>query len=148
MKTVARGQHVGTLDEAELAKFGWFMSRVHLSTRKDGSVETRRSVQYWRKTVSHHQGRHGIEVGIDSLFGDVSLSWFYDGGLIEQIPKGNVNQEACCQSKTETNIIDDVIVPESRDTISLAKKDRGRTRDYDQNFFELSFDEDDQISST
>ena len=43
--------------------------------QKDGSVGTRRSVPSLEVAFRHRQGRYGIEIMTDSLFGDGTCSW-------------------------------------------------------------------------
>ena len=55
------------------------MSRVHITSRRhvfqSERVGTRRSVQFLEVAVSYHQGRDGIEIMINSPFGDGTRSW-------------------------------------------------------------------------
>ena len=49
---------------------------------------TLRSVQLWEVAVSHHQGRHGIEITIESLFDDGICSWVMIVNGTKQIRDG------------------------------------------------------------
>ena len=59
---------------------------------------TRRSVQRWRLAVSYHQGRHGIEIMINSSFSDGTRSWV----MIVNGKNKYVTEE------TQVNQIDDI----------------------------------------
>ena len=98
MKTVARGQYFVILDEAELATLDG-SCREHTLTRddqfskkKDGPWKHEdRSVL--EVTVSCHQGRFGIEIRINSLFGDGSHSWVMIGnGLNKYVTEPSVRR--------------------------------------------------------
>ena len=70
MKTVAEGQSFVTLDDAELAKLGGSCPIIQSITMDSWKHEDRSSIG----GSSHHQGRYGIEIRVESLFGDGSHS--------------------------------------------------------------------------
>ena len=83
MKTVVPGQYFMTKDEAELAKIDRPVSRGEYTLPRDddsfrpkgwirGNTKMGRVLEV---TTSYHQGRHGVEIRVDSLSGDGSHSW-------------------------------------------------------------------------
>ena len=80
-KTVAKGQHFTTLDDAELDKLGG-SCREYTSPQDYAASKVKGWIRGNTKigpaleiAVCHHQGRYGIETMIDSLFGDGTCSW-------------------------------------------------------------------------
>ena len=79
-KTVARRQYFTTLDDAELDKLrGSF--REYTPPRDDTSSKVKGWIRgntkigpAWGVAVSHHEGRHGIGIMINSFFGDGTRS--------------------------------------------------------------------------
>ena len=135
MKTVVRGQYFVTMDEAELTKLDCPGScREYTLLRDDNlsqaKVETRR-LALLEVAVSYHQDRYGIETRINSLLGDGSQSWVMMCTGLNKWRKCSVLQKKTrktrtprrrkwstrgktwCFSKTEANIIADVIFSES-----------------------------------
>ena len=81
MKTAARAQYFVTPDEAELAKLDG-SCREYTSPRDDHLSKVKEWIRGNTKigpvlevAVSYRQGRYGIEIRINSLFGDGSHSW-------------------------------------------------------------------------
>ena len=123
----AKGQNFVTLDDAELVK-GWIRGNTKIGTVLEVAF-------------SYHQGRHGIDIRIKSLFGGGSHSWVVSvHGLNKYVTEmseetqGNRNDEfgdsaerLAAKAKTKTNTNADAIFSESRDTTSHAKMDRRRT---------------------
>ena len=81
MKIVSKGQYFMTLDDAELEKSG-DPCREYTLPRDDKLSK----VKGWNRgntkigpvlevAVSYHQGRYGIEIMIESFFGDRTRSW-------------------------------------------------------------------------
>ena len=72
---------VTTLDDAEVDKLGGSCQEYTL-LRDDAASKVKEWIRGDTKigpalevTVSHHQGRYGIEIMIESLFGDGTCSW-------------------------------------------------------------------------
>ena len=115
-----------TTDEAEVAKLDCLRScREYTLPRDDELSKAKGWIRGNTKigpvlevTVSNHQGRYGIEIGI-FLFGDESQSCvMIVNGLNKHVTemskelqedrddeRGASAGEICCQSKTETDII-------------------------------------------
>ena len=81
VKTVATRQYFTTLDDAELDKLGG-SCREYTLPRDDQSSQVKGWIRGNTKispvlevAVSYHQGRYGIEIMINSLFGDGTRSW-------------------------------------------------------------------------
>ena len=93
MKTVARGQHFTTLDDAELDKLGgscreYFVPRDNEASRVKGWIRGNTKIgPALEVAVSRHQGRYGIEIMINSLSGDGTCSW---------VMIVNEKRETCC----------------------------------------------------
>ena len=81
MKTIPRRQYVVTLDEAELAKLNG-SCREYTLPRDDQLSK----IKGWIRgdTKSYHQGRCGIDIRINSLFGDGSHSWVVIGNELNK----------------------------------------------------------------
>ena len=141
IKTVAEGQCIVTLDDAELAKLGG-SCRENTLPRDDQLFKARGWIRGNTKispvlevAVSYHQGRFGIEIRIKSLFGDGSHSWVmivnglnkYVTEMSEELQE-NRNDEIgdgagrpAAKARPKTNINADPIFSESHDTISHAQ---------------------------
>ena len=81
MKTVSRGQYFVTLDEAQPAKLDgacreYTLPRDEQLSKVKGWIRGDTKIgPVLEVTVSYHQGRYGIEIRINSIFGDGSHSW-------------------------------------------------------------------------
>ena len=78
---VGKGQYFTTLDDAEHDKLNG-SCREHILPRGDKSSQMKGSIRGNTKigpvldvAVSYHQGRYGVEIMINSLFGDGTRSW-------------------------------------------------------------------------
>ena len=80
-KTVAKGQHFTTLDDAELDKLGstcreYTLPRDNAFSKVKGWIRGNTKIgPALEVPVSHHQGRYGIEIMINSLIHDGTRSW-------------------------------------------------------------------------
>ena len=80
-KTVARRQHFTTLDDAELDTLGgscreYTLLRDNAASKVKGWIRGNTKIGPGLEVaVSHLQGRHGIEIMIESLCGDGTCSW-------------------------------------------------------------------------
>ena len=78
---MAKGPYFTTLDDAELDKLG-LLYREYTLLRDNASSKVKGWIRGNTKTgpvlevaVSYHQGRYGIEIMINSSFGDGTRSW-------------------------------------------------------------------------
>ena len=141
--TVEKRQYFSTLDDSELDKLkGSF--REYTPPRSDKS------------SVTYHQGPCGVEIMINSLFGDGTRSWVRIVNGINKIRNGDVGRdshrthwreygETLCEGKTETDTEFDVILYEDSNAVSWAEIDRRWTRKIRQ---KLSMETDDQCAAT
>ena len=80
-KTVAKVQYFTTLDDAEFKKLGgsyreYILPRDNALSKVKGWIRGNTKIGPALKVaVSHHQGRHGIEIMTESLFGDGTCSF-------------------------------------------------------------------------
>ena len=68
---------------------------MNLEHPKDGSVELRKLVLYWKFLTNYHQGEPRIEIRIDSISGDGSQTWV----IISNGPK-NLVRDLTEQTRT------------------------------------------------
>ena len=152
---MAKRQYFTTLDDAELDKLGG-LCRECKAPRDDTSSKVKGWIRGNTKigpaldvAVSHHQGRYGIEIMINSFFGDGICSWVmivngitkYVTEMSEETQENHIDdnwrqfRETWCWSKTETNINADDFLFSGYVTISTAWLDRRRTRSVCQDLF-------------
>ena len=114
--TVEKGQYFSTLDDAELDKLKG-SCREYTLPRSDKS------------SVTYHQGRCGVEIMINSPFGDGTRSWV---GIVNGINKyvTEMSEETHIENigKTETDTKFDVILYDDSSAVSWAEMDRRWTR--------------------
>ena len=107
-KTMAREQYFTTdLRRCGTRQIGRFMSRVYFTSRQR-SIKVKRWIRGNTKigpalevAISHHQGRYGIEIMVNSLFGDGTCSWV-------MIVNGTNKYETEVSEGTQENHIDDI----------------------------------------
>ena len=139
MKTLAKAQYFATLDDVELDKLGgscreYTLPRDDTSSKVTGWIRGNTKIgPALEVAVSYHQGRYGIEMMTNSLFGDRTRSWvMFVNGVNKYVTE--ISEE------TQQNRTDDIgdstgepvakarpaDVPFSDDhiTISRAKMDR------------------------
>ena len=80
-KTVEKGQYFTTLDDTELDRLKG-SCREYTLLRSDQSSQVKGWIRGNTKIgpvldvmVSYHQGRHGVEIMIESIFGDKTCYW-------------------------------------------------------------------------
>ena len=158
-KTVAERQYFVTLDDAELAKLGG-SCREYTIPRDDQLSKVRGWIRGRTKigpvlevaVVNYHQGRCGIEIMINSLFGDGTHSWImivnglnkYETEMSEEIQE-NRNDEIgdsagrfAAKARPKHASIPTPSFPRATIPFHMRKWIDVEPRDYDQSSFEVS----------
>ena len=114
---MARGQFFTTLDDAELDKWGG-SCREYTSLRDNAASKVKGWIcgntkigPAWEVAVGHHQGRYGIEIMIESLFGDGTCSWVmivngidkYVTEMMEESREDHIDYIGVCTGKLVAN---------------------------------------------
>ena len=164
-KTVAKRQYFTTLDDAELDKLGssreYTLHRDNAATKVKGWIRgNTKTFQLWRWQSVIIKARYGIEIMIESLFGDGTCSWVvivnginkYVTEMTEETQKNHIDDigDSTMKPVAKTKPKQTSISTNSSQTVTLPCH-QGEWIDvepgpYDKSCFEVS--KNDQVAST